>query len=455
MVSYACEQLFLAMRALAIILLIAGDLCCGVVAAGADIYAYGTLAGYPGGTGITDGTNYAARFNNPYGVAVDSAGNIYVADTYSCTIRKVSPSGTNWVTTTIAGLANGASWADGTNGAARFNLPYSVASDRAGNLYVADYGNHVIRKVTPVGTNWVASTLAGSSSIGGTADGTNGNARFGSPYDVKVDRAGTLYVTDAFNNTIRKVAPSGTNWVVTTLAGSVSGDCGSTDGTNRTATFCAPGGLAVDGATNLYVADAGNNTIRKIRPVGTNWVVTTLAGLALNSGSADGTNSSARFNAAAGVTVDNATNLYVADTGNSTIRKIVPVGTNWVTSTIGGVVGTYAFKDGTNSSAWFSFPAGVVVDSAGLLYLADRGNSVVRLGVPSLTNAPTLRFAHSTSQLVLSWPLTAYSFLLETRGAVSAGTWSPVSGSVVAAGTWFYWTNTLGAVPAYYRLQKQ
>ena len=432
----------------------------GFASAGrADTYTYTTLAGLagPSGAGSADGTNYAARFNTPYGVATDGAGNIYVADTINCTIRKVAPSGTNWVVTTLAGLANSHIWADGTNSAARFFYPEGVAMDSAGNLYVADSANYVIRKLAPVGTNWVVTTLAGLAGTQDSTDGTNNHARFYNPYGVAVDRAGTLYVTDHDYNTVRKIAPIGTNWVVTTLAGAVLGASGSADGTNRNAQFSAPAGLVVDSATNLYVADGGNCTIRKLTPVGTNWVVTTLAGSAAGGcSSADGTNAVARFNSPAGIVVDSATNLYVADSGNYTIRKLAPAGTNWVVSTIGGLAGNLGSADGTNSVARFRSPAGVAVDSQGILYVADTGNNTVRMGVPSLVTAPTLRFVRSTNKVILSWPLTASSYGLETRGTVPSGTsWSPVNTGVVTAGTRYYWTNTIGSVPAFYRLHKQ
>ena len=140
-----------------------------------------------------------------------------------------------------------------------------------------------------------------------------------------MDSAGNVYVADADNDTIRKVTPVGTNWVVTTLAG-LAGNAGSADGTNSAARFYYPYGVAVDSAGNVYVADTDNDTIRKVTPVGTNWVVTTLAGLAGNAGSADGTGSAARFYCPGGVAVDSAGNVYVADTHNDTIRKVTPVG---------------------------------------------------------------------------------------------------------------------------------
>ena len=181
-------------------------------------YTFTTLAGN-NGYGSADGTNSAARFAHPEGAAVDTNGNVYVADTVNHTIREMTPVGTNWVVTTLAGLAGSPGSADGTGSAARFNNPGGVAVDSAGNLYVADAGNNTIRKVTPVGTNWVVTTLAGLAGSPGSADGTDSAAQFNQPYGVAVDSAGNVYVADTCNDTIRKVTLVGTNWVVTTLAG--------------------------------------------------------------------------------------------------------------------------------------------------------------------------------------------------------------------------------------------
>src|SRR5262245_25266645 len=242
-----------------------------------------TLAGRPGSFGSADGMGSAARFNGPSAAAVDYAGNVYVADTFNCTIRKVTPAGE---VTTLAGQPGTAGSADGMGSVARFDFPFGVGVDNSGNVYVADSDNHTVRKVAPVGTNWVVTTLAGRAGVFGSANGTGSVARFNFPDAVAGDSAGNLYVSDGFNHTIRKMTPAGTNWMVTTLAGA-AGVRGSADGTNSTARFAEPGGLTFDSAGNLYVADYANHTIRKVTPEGTNWVVTTVAGLAGSFGSAD------------------------------------------------------------------------------------------------------------------------------------------------------------------------
>ena len=200
--------------------------------------------------------------------------------------------------------------------AARFYCPSDVAVDSVSNVYVSDYFNETIRKVTPEGE---VTTLAGRPGRKGADDGTGSAARFHSPTGLAVDGAGNLYVADSNNNTIRKVTPAG---VVTTLAGS-PGHEGSADGTGSGARFYGPSGVAIDGEGNLYVVDTGNNTIRKVTSTG---LVTTLAGLPgevhdLKDGRADGVGSNARFFHPAGVALDKQGNIYVADNANGTIRK--------------------------------------------------------------------------------------------------------------------------------------
>ena len=308
----------------------------------------------------------SAAFNSPGGVAVDAAGNVYVADTGNHTIRKITPAG---VASTLAGLAGSAGTADGTGSAARFDVPRGLAVDGVGNVYVADTFNETVRMITPAG---VVTTLAGLAGTGGSADGTGSTARFSGPFAVAVDAAGTVYVADTFNHTIRRVAPGG---VVTTLAG-LAGSAGAVDGTGSTARFANPRAIAVDAAGNVYVAE-GSHTIRKITPGG---VVSTLAGLANAVGSADGTGSVARFADPRGVAVDATGNVYVSDTANRTLRRITPAGD---VTTLAGLAGATGNVDGTGSAARFASPRGASVDASGIVYVADTDNGSIRKITPA------------------------------------------------------------------------
>jgi sugar lactone lactonase YvrE len=309
------------------------------------------LAGDLGGPGSVDGVGAAAHFNHPADVAVDSAGNVYVADTANHTLRKVTADG---VVTTLAGTAG----MFGTGLAARFRIPLGVAVDSTGNVYVADQFNSTIRKVTPAG---IVTTLAGTPGRPGSGDGAGPAVRFNFPTGVAVDSAGNVYVADQLNNTIRKITTDG---VVTTLAGTLAG--GSADGTGAAASFSFPTDVAVDGAGNVYVADQFNNTLRKVTAAG---VVTTLAGTAGMSGTADGTGPAARFNSPTGVAVDSTGNVYVADQNNYTLRKVTAAG---VVTTLAGTAGMFGTADGTGPAARFDFPTGVAADSAGNVYVADK-----------------------------------------------------------------------------------
>jgi sugar lactone lactonase YvrE len=276
-----------------------------------------TFAGTAGSSGNADGTGAAARFNGPSAVTVDSVGNVYVADTYNQTIRAISPAG---VVTTLAGLPNNSGFIDGTGTAARFSFPSGIVADSAGNLYVADTSNHNIRKVTTSGVvttfagGYAGSLSTGAVGITGSSNGNGASARFNYPDGLARDTSGNLYVADSYNHAIRKIDTSAN---VTTLAGSV-GSIGSTDANGTAAKFDQPLGVAVDSSGNVYVADTYNDTIRKID---TSANVTTLAGVAGQTGSTDGIGAAARFNQPFGITVDGNGNLYVVDTRNFTIRR--------------------------------------------------------------------------------------------------------------------------------------
>lgn len=323
-----------------------------------------TLAGTANGFGSADGTGPSARFSYPYGLAADGADNLYVTDSLNFAIRKVVAS--TGMVTTIVGTAGKRGTADGIGSDARFTDPVGVGIDGRGNIYISD--DSAIRKLE-ISTSAVT-TIVGTASMIGSADGTGSAARFWNPSGMAAEGAGNLYITDTRNCTIRRIESS--TGTVTTLAGTAL-MCGSDDGTGSAARFRSPFGIALDGAGNLYVADS-SSTIRKIET--STGVVTTLAGTALMAGSSDGTGSTARFNSPLDVAADGAGNLYVADTSNSTIRKIVT--STGVVSTIAGAAGSPGSADGIGIDARFFNPRGIAVDGVGNLYVADSNNSTIR-----------------------------------------------------------------------------
>lgn len=371
-----------------------------------------TLAGLAGQPGSSDGIGSAARFSSPFAVAVDRDGDVWVADYDSSTIRKIAPGGR---VMTLAGQTCAPGFVDGKGDAARFNHPTAIAlepsgaalvadnnnairrvtkdgtvttlldrtsqqsfspglaTDAMGRVYILDRGQGAVLKLTPAGETAV---LAGSPpsqfTIWGSLDGHGGEARFNSPWALAVDAAGTVFVADTGNDLIRKINPAGD---VTTLAG-LAGAYGHADGIGQNARFFFPRQIAVDRSGNIYVPDNGNHVIRKITPDG---AVTTLAGMAGVRGSADGTGSAARFELPSGVAVDPAGNVLVADSGNQTIRKITPDGR---VTTLAGEPGFYSSEDGVGSAAHFFSPLGIACDESGNAYVADTGNQTIRKIMP-------------------------------------------------------------------------
>lgn len=303
-------------------------------------YVATTLAG-SGSTGFVDGVGTAAGFNTVVGSSIDAQGNLFIADYYNTAIRKVTPSG---VVTTVVNIGN----------------PYDVAVDSQGNLYVPQDVSHYIRKITPEG---VVSILAGSGNAT-YADGNGTAAAFKSPSGVTVDSQGNVYVADRRNHRIRKVTSAG---VVTTVAG--NGTAALVDGPALQASFNEPIGIAIDASDNLYVADWANNAIRKI----SGGTVTTIAG----NGSAsfqDGTGTAALFAQPLSLTLDPQGNIFVSDWGNHRIRKITPAK---VVTTLAGS-GSATYVNGTGLSATFHYPWGIEMDAMGNLYVADEHNDCVR-----------------------------------------------------------------------------
>jgi sugar lactone lactonase YvrE len=329
-----------------------------------------TFAGAAGEAYLVNGLGPQARFGFPSGITVDATGNVYVVDRGNSSLRQITPAGQ--VTTIISGYSYSSSEIDGDVSAARLAGPIGITVATDGSLYIADTANHSIRKVSELRT---ISTIAGKHAVSGYADGVGESARFSSPPAVAVDLSRNVYVADTENRVIRKIAPDGTAVV---LAGEPLA-FGYADGVGPQARFGLPRGIAVDAQGVVYVADAGSSTIRKISTSG---VVSTLAGKSNTGGSVDGPGAEARFDSPAGVAVDLAGNVYVADFGSSTIRKITPGG---VVSTLAG---TAAFMsqgrvDGVGAAARFAGPTSLAVDAGGNVFVVDSGNRSIRKITPA------------------------------------------------------------------------
>jgi sugar lactone lactonase YvrE len=324
-------------------------------------------------------TTFEGGISGAAALAVDTVGNLYVADKTDCTIQRITPGG---IVTTLAGSSGVKGSADGVGSSATFNTPEGIAVDSGGTVYVADTGNSTIRMITGAG---IVSTLAGTAGVVGSADGTGPAATFYNPFGIAVDKNGDLYIADTNNSTIRVIHAGG---VVTTLAGTPRSS-GIADGTGRAAQFAVPQGVSVDAGGNVYVADTFNDTIRKITPDGQVTTLAGNAGTpgAANggvAGSTDGTGVAALFSQPDGVAAGSDGNVYVADTGNSTIRKITPSG---VVTTIAGVPGMRGASDGTGSTALFSIPAGAAMSAGAVLFVAD---GTIRIGILAAAAVPTV-----------------------------------------------------------------
>ena len=317
-----------------------------------------TVAGVYGSSGSSNGLGTYARFSQPLGVAVDANSNVYVADSDNNLIRKISSSG---VVSTYAGSSQGSSNGYGTY--ASFYYPRGVAVDSSSNIYVSDSDNHAIRKIDASG---LVSTFAGRIGTSGSSNGLGTYASFNYPWGLCMGFYGVdVYVADTGNNLIRKIASSG---LVSTYAG-VAGSSGSSNGLSTYATFNNPYAICFDASGNAFVADNSNNAIRKISSSG---AVTTLAGG--SQGSVNGVGTYAQFYFPHGVAVDGSGNVYVADFYNSLIRLI----------SSSGVVSTYAGSGvaggtnglGTFASFWGSYS--VALDSSGYVYVADYLGYLIR-----------------------------------------------------------------------------
>jgi sugar lactone lactonase YvrE len=292
--------------------------------------------------GLQDGMGTSARFSSPEGIARDASGNMYVADQYNRSIRKITPSG---LVSTLVTISNPSS------------VPTGIAVDGTGNIFVADRNLNLIWKISPIGS---VTSLAGAGPQG-YADGQGAAAKFNLPTDLTIDVSGNIYVADVGNRKIRKVTPTG---LVSTFAGS---DTSQTyDGVGPASLFNSPRGIAIDASGNLYVSDY--DRIRKITPSA---VVSTITGNA-GAGFADGPVFSAKFFNPKGLAIDPSGNIFIAE--KTRIRKITSDG---FVITIAGT-GNYGFADGLGSVAEFDLADGIIIDASGNLFIADASNNRIR-----------------------------------------------------------------------------
>ncbi len=337
-------------------------------------------AGGPGESGYADGVSAEARFSSPTGIAVDRWGNVYVADVGNCVVRKVSPGG---VVSTFAGAVGQKGGQDGVGSQARFAEPRSVAVNAAGEIYVADRENHTIRRISVAGE---VTTFAGMAGQAGYGDGPGAAARFNQPAEVAVDGAGNIYILDTGNFAIRKISPEGG---VTTLAGGPGPRPGppvAMPGKGAEARLYAPHGLAVDLAGNVYVADGVETIWTNLWPgvyrVSPDGVMSYFA-----APPAGPPGWPRPFTMPIGLAADRRGNIFLVESGQEAIRVISPDGE---ISTIGGSDATaFDSDDGKGAAAGFNNPQSVAVDAAGNLYIADTDNHAIRVGVPVWENSDT------------------------------------------------------------------
>ena len=363
-------------------------------APGSSASTVGTLAGAAGSPGFADGAGAQARFRSPSGIAVGPDDAVYVADAGNNRVRVLraqtdTGGATLYHVSTLAG-AGADGYADGPGTGALFNDPQGVAVDAAGVVYVADTGNHRIRRVAADGA---VTTLAGDGTPG-HANGAGAQARFNAPRGVAVDNAGNVYVADSGNSSVRRVTPAGE---VSTVAG--DGTVGSADG--AAAGFDNLSGVGWDGEhVFVYLGDTGNHRVRRLDAEGT---TVTVAGS--SRGFADGSASQARFAEPSGIAIEATGKLVVADAVNSLVRSVdvelAAGGAPPAVTTLAGT-GERGNSDGAGNVARFSMPRGVAVSQSSAVYVADTGNGTIRrILLPPVINALSPQAARPGGRLTL------------------------------------------------------
>ncbi len=386
-------------------------------------YIISTLAGNAiSGPGYQNGTGTGASFYQPYGIVADTSGNVYVADGGNCVVRKITSSG---VVSTIAGTPGVSGSSDGNGTAALFGFLSGIAIDSSGNLYVTDKTYNTVRKLSPNGSSWIASTIVPP------------GAGLNQPIGLAIDSQNNIFVDDTSNCVIRKISPSGN---LSVFAGTL-GKVGATNAVGTSASFSSPTGIAIDNANNLYVTDCGANTIRMITPSG---VVTTLGGYLGSPGFLDGplNNTTGQFDHPFGIAVSSAGNIAISDASGTIIRQISTLST---VSSLAGKLGISGRSDGTGSAASFYNVTGITFDSSGNIFMADMGASTIRKGyLASAVLPPVITSSLSATgttnstfsyQVVASNSPTSYTATALPAGLSINNTSGLISGMPTSAGT--------------------
>jgi len=383
----------------------------------------------------------AARLSGPQDIAVDTFGNVYIADAAGHRIRKITA--TTGVISTIAGTGTvGYSGDGGAALSARFSSPIGIALDKEGNIYVSDVGNHCIRKITA--STGLISTVAGTGTAGYSGDGGAATAaRLYSPYDITVDTNGNLYIADVSNHCIRKVTAS--TGFISTVAGTTSPGFSGDGGAATAARLYQPFSVALDASDNLYITDASNNRIRKV--TASTGVISTIAGTGTVGSAGDGGAAiSAQLNRPYSISLDKLGNVYFSDFNNNKIRKIT-VSTGVISTIAGtGVLG-YSGDGAVATAAQLANPKGVFVDKFNNVFIADELNNRIRficnsVSVPSapIVTSP-LTFCSGTTPSALTAIGTSLKWYTTATGGIGSTT-APTPSVAVLGTTTYYVTQS-------------
>ncbi len=392
-------------------------LCLLFVASAAPGQEYiATIAGAALETGSANGAATAARFRDPAGVEFDAQGRLWIADSGNHTIRRLNQDGT---VNLIAGAPGAMGSLNGQAPAARFKFPSDLAIRPDGVIFISDTGNHVIRKISPDG---IVSVVAGSAGQSGAADGSLGDARFRNPAGLALGPDGSLYVADAGNHCVRRIADG----QVVAIAG-LAESWGDADGAGADARFNGPVDLAIAADGSLYVSDGNNHTIRRISPEG---VVTTIAGAPGVGGCVDGNGAQARFCSPAGLLLAADNILLVADSLNHIIRRVTLTGD---VESLSGMPGRDGATDGAPASARFFNPYGMAADAHGNLYISDAYNQTIRLGL--IPFRMKLRESEAGTERQIQWDAVAgRRYQVQFKRALDDTIWIDLGEPVLADG---------------------